>query len=51
MSTNAHEAKLRRNLKKVEAHKAELKKPEEQRDQKKVMPGREIGRASCRERV
>jgi small subunit ribosomal protein S14 len=42
MSTNAHEAKLRRNLKKVEAHKAELKKPAEQRDPKKVMPGRDL---------
>ena len=42
MSTNAKEAKFRRQLSAVEAHKAELKKPESQRDPKKVLAGREL---------
>ena len=40
MSTNAKEAKHRRQLVAVAKHKAELKKPEAQRDLKKVLPGR-----------
>jgi ribosomal protein S14 len=42
MSTNAKEATYRRQLAAVEAHKAELKKPEGQRDAKKVLPGRTL---------
>jgi ribosomal protein S14 len=41
MSTNAKEAKFRRQMKAVEQHKAELKKPVEQRDPKKLMPPRD----------
>ena len=39
MSTNAKEAKYRRQLAAVEQHKAELKKPADQQDAKKVLPG------------
>jgi ribosomal protein S14 len=42
MSTNAKEAKYRRQLKAVEAHKAELKKPADQQDAAKVLPGRTL---------
>ena len=42
MSTNAKEATYRRQLVAVAAHKAELKKPVEQRDPKKVLPGRTL---------
>jgi len=41
MSTNAKEAKFRRQLEAVEKHKAELKKPADQRDPKNLMPGRD----------
>ena len=40
MSTNAKEAKFRRQLEAVEQHKAELKKPADQQDPKKLLPGR-----------
>lgn len=42
MSTNAKEAKYRRQLAAVDAHKAELKKPVEQRDAAKVLAGRDL---------
>jgi ribosomal protein S14 len=42
MSTNAKEAKHRRQLAAVAAHKAELKKPVDQQDPKKVLPGRTL---------
>ena len=42
MSTNAKEATYRRQLEAVEAHKAELKKPVEQRDPSKVLAGRDL---------
>ncbi|QJW97531.1 30S ribosomal protein S14 type Z [Frigoriglobus tundricola] len=42
MSTNAKEATYRRQLVAVELHKAELKKPVDQRDPKKVLPGRDL---------
>jgi small subunit ribosomal protein S14 len=42
MSTNAKEAKFRRQLTAVEQHKAELKKPVDQRDPKKVLAGRDL---------
>ena len=38
MSTNAKEAKYRRQLAAVEAHKAELKKPADQQDKTKYLP-------------
>jgi ribosomal protein S14 len=42
MSTNAKEARHRVQLAAVAAHKAELKKPVEQRDPKKVLAGRDL---------
>lgn len=42
MSTNAKEATYRRQLVLVAKHKAELKKPVEQRDPKNVLPGRTL---------
>jgi ribosomal protein S14 len=42
MSTNAKEARFRVQLAAVEKHKAELKKPTEQRDAAKMLTGREL---------
>jgi small subunit ribosomal protein S14 len=42
MSTNAKEAQFRRQLEAVEAHKAELKKPVDQQDKTKILPGRAL---------
>ena len=42
MSTNAKEATYRRQLVAVDQHKAELKKPVEQRDAKKVLAPRAL---------
>ncbi len=42
MSTNAKEATYRRQLVAVAAHKAELKKPAEQQDAKKVLRPRDL---------
>ena len=42
MSTNAKEAKHRRQLTALAAHRAELKKPEGQRDKAKMVPGRDL---------
>lgn len=42
MSTNAKEAQFRRDLKKIEAHKVEMRKPEAQRDKAKVMAPRDL---------
>jgi len=44
MSTNAKEAKHRRQLAKLAAHREELKKPTDQRDKAKLLPGREMVR-------
>ena len=41
MSTNANEAKYRRQLAALEAHRKEIAKPEAQRDPSKVMQPRE----------
>lgn len=41
MSTNAKEAKFRRQLAKLDQHRAEMAKPEGQRDASKLMPARE----------
>jgi ribosomal protein S14 len=40
MSTNAKEATYRRQLAAQAAHREELKKPAEQRDKAKLLPGR-----------
>ena len=42
MSTNAKEARYKRELKKIEAHKAEMRKPEGSRNAAKVMQPREL---------
>jgi small subunit ribosomal protein S14 len=42
MSTNAKEATYRRQAKALEVHRAEMKKPAEQRDPTKVLPGRTL---------
>jgi small subunit ribosomal protein S14 len=42
MSTNAKEARYKRDLKKIEAHKAEMRKPEAQRDKSKILAPREL---------
>lgn len=42
MSTTAKGARYKRELKKIEAHKAEMRKPEGQRDQAKVMDPHEL---------
>lgn len=41
MSTNAKEAKHRRQLAALETHRAEMKKPADQRDKTKLLLGRE----------
>ena len=42
MSTNAKEATYRRQMTALAAHRAEMKKPLEQRNPANVMPGREL---------
>jgi small subunit ribosomal protein S14 len=41
MSTNSKEARFRRDMKRLEAHKAEIQKPAEQRDPRKVLTPRQ----------
>jgi small subunit ribosomal protein S14 len=41
MSTNAKEAKYRRQLKSLEKHRAEMAKPADQRDPHKMLTGRQ----------
>lgn len=41
MSTNSKEATFRRQMAKLEAHRAEIAKPESQRDPTKLMPARD----------
>lgn len=48
MSTNAKEAQYRVELKKIDAHKAEMRKPEAARDKAKVMEPRELIRVRTR---
>jgi small subunit ribosomal protein S14 len=48
MSTNAKEAKHRVQLAAIEAHRAEMKKPVEQQDKTKLLPGRFLVRFSRR---
>jgi small subunit ribosomal protein S14 len=42
MSTNAKEAKHRLQAAAIQAHKAEMKKPADQQDKTKLVPGREL---------
>jgi ribosomal protein S14 len=48
MSTNAKEARYRRELKKIEAHKAEMRKPEAQRNKAKILEPHELVRIRSR---
>jgi ribosomal protein S14 len=48
MSTNAKEARYKRELKKIEAHKAEMRKPEAQRNKAKVLAPRDLVRIRSR---
>ena len=41
MSTNAKEATFRRQQTALDAHRAEMKKPADQRDAAKLMPGKD----------
>jgi len=41
MSTNAKEARFKRQTAKLDKHRAEMAKPESQRDAAKLMPARE----------
>ena len=41
MSTNAKDAKYRRQMVALDAHRAEMKKPADQRDKKKMLAGHE----------
>lgn len=51
MSTNAQEAKHRRQLAAIMVHVAEMKKPPEQRDKSKLLPGRVLIRFRRRCRI
>jgi small subunit ribosomal protein S14 len=51
MSTNAKEAQFRRQLKAIEAHRAELAKPADQRDKTKTLEGRDLIRIRLRCKV
>ena len=42
MSTNSKEARFRQQMKALDAHKIEMRKPAEQRDAKKVMQPRAL---------
>jgi small subunit ribosomal protein S14 len=48
MSTNAKEAKYRRQMAALDAHRAEMKKPADQRDKTKVMPGKDLVKITYR---
>lgn len=51
MSTNAKEARFRRDMKRLEAHKTEMKKPEDQRTVSKVLKPRQLIRIRLRCRL
>ena len=51
MSTNAKEARFRRDMKRIEAHRAEILKPADQRDAKKVLLPRDLVRIRLRCRL
>ncbi len=42
MSTNSKEARFRKQMKALDAHKSEMRKPAEQRDAKKVLRPRDL---------
>ena len=51
MSTNSKEARFRRDMKRLEAHKVEIAKPTDQRDVKKVLKPFEMIRIRLRCRL
>lgn len=51
MSTNAKEARFRRDMKLLEKHKVEMAKPVEQRDRLKVLEPRDLIRIRMRCRL
>ena len=51
MSTTAKAAQFKRQLKKIEAHKGEMRKPEAQRDKAKVMAPHELAHVRMRCRI
>ncbi len=51
MSTNSKEARFRRDMKRLEAHKTEMKKPEDQRTVSKVLKPRQLIRIRMRCRL
>jgi small subunit ribosomal protein S14 len=51
MSTNAKEARFKRELKKIDAHKLEVRKPEGQRDPAKMLAPHEQIRIKMRCRL
>jgi small subunit ribosomal protein S14 len=51
MSTNAKEARFKKQMKALEGHKAEQAKPVEQRDARKVLTPRQIIRIKMRCRL
>lgn len=51
MSTNSKEARFRRDMKRLDVHKTELAKPEEQRDKKKVLKPAQLIRIRLRCRL
>jgi small subunit ribosomal protein S14 len=48
MSTNSKEARFRRDMKRLEAHKAELAKPEDQQNKAKILKPRQKIRVRLR---
>ena len=48
MSTNSKEARFRRDMKRLEAHKVEMKKPADQRTKSKVLEPRQLIRIRLR---
>lgn len=48
MSTNSKEARFRRDMKRLEAHKREMQKPESARDQSKILAPRDLIRIRTR---
>jgi small subunit ribosomal protein S14 len=51
MSTNSKEARFRRDMKRLEAHKAELAKPEDQQNKAKILKPRQKIRIRLRCRL
>jgi small subunit ribosomal protein S14 len=51
MSTNAKEARFRKQMKALEAHKVEMTKPEDQRNKSKVLEPRDLIKIKLRCRL